>query len=302
MTVPAGMLAGMPAGTSGARDARAVVAPTGGRLVPLPRAAGGEPALLEAPVLRNDRLGDRYVWLRLDAPAVARRALPGQFVMLTAARDADPGPVLPRPMALLDWDAGTGHVDVVYGVVGEGTARLASFAPGERMVTVGPLGRGFDLDAGSRRVLLVGRGIGTCSLTALARAAAGRGVEVVALDSARHPGALVGRSVYRDAGLDELIEVTDADGGSEVTRVEDRLRAVLRGRPVQQVFTCGSGRLFDLCRRLAADTDADLQVSLEAHMACGLGYCHGCSTGRRSDEAEDPLICRDGPVFRWRDT
>jgi len=41
-----------------------------------------------------------------------------------------------------------------------------------------------------------------------------------------------------------------------------------------------------------------VQVSLEAHMACGLGYCHGCATGTRTADEESPLICRDGPVFR----
>lgn len=270
-----------------------------GRLAALPSWQVSEPYLLEAPVARNTRIGDRYFRLRLHAPAIARHARPGQFVMLTAAREARREPVLPRPMALLDWDAEAGHIDIIYGVVGPGTRLLTSFTTGERIVVTGPLGRGFDLDNGSDRVLLAGRGIGACSLTALAGAAVRRGIDVIALDSARHADALVGQGIYRSAGITSVIGVIDADGSSDIGLVAERLRAILGDRPARQIFTCGSARLFGLCRQLAEDSRADLQVSLEARMACGIGYCHGCSAGRRSADAEDPLICRDGPAFRW---
>lgn len=270
-----------------------------GRLSPLPPWQVTAPSLVEAPVVCNTHVGDRYFWLRLHAPAITRHSRPGQFIMLSAVREARCEPVLPRPMALLDWDAEAGYIDVIYGVVGPGTRLLADFTVGERIVTTGPLGRGFDLDGASGRVLLAGRGIGTCSLTALAGAAVRRGIDVIALDSARHPAALVGQGIYRSAGVASVIGVTDADGSSDMSAVAGRLRAILDDRPVGQIFTCGSARLFGLCQQFAEDSGADLQVSLEAHMACGIGYCHGCSAGRRSADAEDPLICRDGPAFRW---
>src|SRR5690606_8716440 len=122
----------------------------------------------------------------LDAPEMARRAQPGQFAMLTVARQDEIAPVLPRPMALYDWDRAGGTVDFVYKLVGSGTRQLSTWRAGELMTVVGPLGRGFTVpDEGG--LLLLARGIGICSVTSLGAAAARAGVQVHAVLSARHP-------------------------------------------------------------------------------------------------------------------
>jgi dihydroorotate dehydrogenase electron transfer subunit len=92
--------------------------------------------------------------------------------------------------------------------------------------------------------------------------------------------------------------VTDAEGTSDITHLRELLSSTLDSAPPQLILTCGSDRLAWLCRELADRWGAEVQVSLEAHMACGLGYCHGCATGTRSGPEESPLICKDGPVFR----
>lgn len=258
------------------------------------------PTLNRSTIVEHRHTADRYWHLRIHAPQIAATAQPGQFLMLTIARPHELGPVLPRPMAIYDWDLESGHVDVMYGVVGAGTTRLTSFRPGEQITTVGPLGRGFALDPTAERVLLVGRGIGTCSLTALASDAVRQGTEVIAVDSARTAHALIADAAYRRAGVSKLYQVTDADGSSDPQGLGERLQRDLDQAPPQQIFVCGSNRLINLCVQLAnSGWRANLQVSLEAHMACGLGFCHGCSSGQRTADAEAPLICRDGPVFQW---
>lgn len=255
--------------------------------------------VVRARVETHRHVADRYWFLRLYAPEIALAAEPGQFLMLTIARDDELGPVLPRPMAIYDVDATNGFVDVMYGVVGGGTRRLSTFAPGEHVTTVGPLGQGFVVPDHVGRILLLGRGIGTCSLTLLAAQTASRGLEVVAVDSARTGRALVADETYRRAGVTRLIQVTDADGTSEVGELSRRLVSDDDSTPPGAVFVCGSNRLTRLAVHLGERWGAEVQVSLEAHMACGLGYCHGCSSGQRSADAEAPLVCRDGPVFRW---
>jgi dihydroorotate dehydrogenase electron transfer subunit len=245
-------------------------------------------------VLENRHRGDRYWRLRLAAPEIASSARAGQFVMLTPAREDTAGPLLPRPMAVYTTDPARGTIDVMYGVVGAGTRALTSFAAGERMVVVGPLGQGFVLAADTRRVLLLGRGIGVCSLTAIAR----EDVEVVAVASARTPAAVLGAEEFREGGAAAFWQVTDAEGTSDVGALRALLRAELGGCPPQQILTCGSDRLARLAAELGGRWGASVQVCLEAHMACGLGYCHGCSTGGPAGAEESPLVCRDGPVFR----
>lgn len=257
------------------------------------------PRLVEAPIVRHALVGPEYRRLTLAAPEAARTASPGQFVMLTVARPGEASPVLPRPMAIYARDRASGTIDIVYRVVGEGTRRLTSWEVGEGMVMVGPLGRGFVVPDGARRIMLVGRGIGTCSLTMLGAEAAAAGVRVTAVVSARHGGALVGTDFYRLAGVDEIITVVDEDGSSSPDALALRLLPRC-AEGVDEFFVCGSTRLVALAADLADRTGAGVQVSLEAHMACGLGFCHGCAAGRPGVPTETPLVCADGPVFRYR--
>jgi dihydroorotate dehydrogenase electron transfer subunit len=256
------------------------------------------PVLREAAVVAHEPLGDEYRRLTLAEPNMASSCAPGQFVMLTVARPGEPSPVLPRPMAIYGRDAAAGTIDIVYRVVGEGTRRLTSWSGGDAMVTVGPLGRGFALGPGTRRIVLLGRGIGTCSLTMLARDAALAGIAVVAVASGRHDGAVVGPEVYRDAGVEELLVVVDTDGTSAPAALRPRLAAAVADG-VDELFVCGSARLLALAADIADEHAAGVQVSLEAHMACGLGFCHGCAAGRPGLPHETPLVCADGPVFRY---
>ena len=276
------------------RDVPLFRLPEGGAFAP----RTDPPLLLDAPVADHHRIGDEYWRLVLDAPEVARRTQPGQFVMLTVAAPDEPAPVLPRPMAIYGSQPGAGTIEVVYRIVGDGTRRLTRWQPGDRVTTVGPLGRGFVLHDRMRRIVVLGRGIGTCSLTALAGAACRRGVRVVAVASARYAGALIGPDDYRAMGVEEVLAVVDTDGTSAVGELVRRLET-LCSEGVDELFVCGSSRLLTAAADLADRYGAGVQVSLEAHMACGLGFCHGCAAGRPGLPRETPLVCADGPVFRY---
>ncbi len=269
------------------------------RLVVMPPWADGpSPRLDHAVVVVNRHVADRYWQLQVRSPEIARTARAGQFVMITVPGPGETGPVLPRPMAIYSVDPAAGTLEVLYGVVGDGTRALSRRAAGGTITVVGPLGRGFELRAETRRLLLVGRGIGTCSLTTVAADAVRAGVQVTALDSARTAHALVADAEYQRVGVQRRLQVVDSDGSSDPAAVRELLLEAYADAPPEQVFVCGSERLTRLSEDLGAVWGADVQVSLEAHMACGLGYCHGCATGERTPTAESPLICREGPVFR----
>jgi dihydroorotate dehydrogenase electron transfer subunit len=255
------------------------------------------PVCVPAPVVENLHVGDRYWRLRLGVPSIAATARPGQFLLLTPSRQPATGPTLPRPMAIYDLDRTSGTVEILYGVVGHGTRNLTTFRPGDLMTVVGPLGRPFEVVPDTRRMLLVGRGIGTCSFTLLARDQLARGVAVTALLSGRHPGAVIGADFCASLGI-PVQKVHDLDGSSAVERVRERLIANLDATPPQFLATCGSGRLVALCQELGQRWGSEVQVSVEAHMACGLGYCHGCAAGQQGEGRESPLVCTIGPVFR----
>jgi dihydroorotate dehydrogenase electron transfer subunit len=255
------------------------------------------PVCLQAEVVRNERLSDRYWLLRLAAEDVAQTARPGQFVMLTPSRAAGQGPTLPRPMAVAGVDVRRGTLDIVYGVVGAGTLQMTTFAPGETMTTVGPLGRGFVPPEAPGRALLLGRGIGSCSLTLLATELTASGWDVVAVASARSAQAQIGPQLYRRTAA-TLICVDDDAGDSEVEHLSRRLEGLfdVAGQP-SFVAACGSHRLELMAEHVGRRYRVPVQVSVEAHMACGLGYCHGCASAATAVTTESPLVCVDGPVF-----
>lgn len=282
------------------RDAGASSDFFAGEMVVLPEQLDAPKAqLVRAPVVDNVHLGDRYWRLRLTAPSIAVGVQPGQFVMLTVTPTGPSTWVLPRPMAVFDRNEATGTIDVVYGVLGWGTRQMSGITPGDELTVVGPLGRGFDLPAKATNLLVVGRGIGLCSLGLLAEAAVRQGSEVTVVTSSRHPGADILQPAFALAGCQSVISVVDSDGTSAPEALEARLEELMAHRAPQQIATCGSRRLLALCTRLAQRWRASLQVAVEAHMACGMGYCHGCSAWVAGPLDEGPLVCRDGPVFGW---
>jgi dihydroorotate dehydrogenase electron transfer subunit len=265
--------------------------------LPVESDARSAPGWSDAPVVAQHQCGDRYWSLELHAPHVATAAQPGQFVMITPRGEDAPGSVLPRPMAVSAVDRLHGNILIIYGVVGAGTRQMATLQRGESVVVVGPLGRAFDVGPEVRSILLLGRGVGICSLALLAVTAHQRGCSVLAVSSGRAVDAIVGREVYQTAGI-SCREVYDADGSSDPKGLRQWLSQRYQRTPADLVAVCGSVRLISMAHELVQSWGSDMQVSIEARMACGLGYCHGCSTAGVGDITETPLVCQHGPVFR----
>jgi dihydroorotate dehydrogenase electron transfer subunit len=131
-------------------------------------------------VQENVRLARDTYRVRFDCPEIARRIVPGQFVMLRLASFNDP--LLGRPLALYDTvlgPAGTPQgLDVVYQVMGRMTGKLARFQPGQELEIWGPLGNGFSPlmgdDTSDEHLLMVAGGIGQTPFLALAQEFLGR--------------------------------------------------------------------------------------------------------------------------------
>lgn len=258
-----------------------------------------EPAAMVAErslaVIESAPVGRRYHRLLLDAPDLAAASRPGQFFHLLCRDGAGNGPYLRRPMSIWRCDDRLGFL---FHVKGRGTAALARLRTGEALSVVGPLGQGFALDPSWRRVLILARGVGLATLAPLTGAAAALGIAVEAVLSARDPADLMEEEFAGASGA-QVTAVFDADGSSEVERVEATLRARFAVARPDAVFTCGSNRLFLLLQRLAAEFGIPGQVALEQQMGCGLGMCFCCVRAIRdaSGEVVNLRVCAEGPVF-----
>jgi dihydroorotate dehydrogenase electron transfer subunit len=249
------------------------------------------------PVVESAPVGRRYHRLLLDAPDLAARSRPGQFFHLLCRDGAGNGPYLRRPMSI--WRCGQGEpLGFLFHVKGKGTAALARLRAGDALSVVGPLGHGFTLDPSWKRILILARGVGLATLAPLTGAAAAMGIAADAVLSARAPDDLMAAEFAGSSGA-HVTPAFDADGSSDVDRVEALLRARFAAARPDAVFTCGSNRLFLLLQRLAAEHGIPGQVALEQQMGCGLGMCFCCVRQVRdaSGEIVNLRVCAEGPVF-----
>lgn len=249
-----------------------------------------------APIVHASEFAPGIVRFEIYAPTVCRSAHPGQFVMLNFP-DTERQMVLPRPMAIHRRHPSRGTIEIIVKVFGRGTQSLSELVTGESLFVMGPLGRGFEIPP-VRQALVMSRGIGTCSVMTLGEEFGSRGIDAHFVLSARTPETVIGLEDCAELRLSwEAID--DQKGNSSVQDLLSSLIQRFDNRPPQAIYSCGSNRLAALALELGERWNAStLQVSVESHMACGLGYCHGCPAEDPVDAIhEPPLVCMDGPVF-----
>jgi dihydroorotate dehydrogenase electron transfer subunit len=168
---------------------------------------------------------------------------------------------------------------------------------GEAFNILGPLGVGFHLDPSWKNIVVLGRGVGLATLAPLSQLAAGSGVHITAILSARRPDIVMSRDLFEALGAD-VVTVVDSDGSSAVDKVEQILHDLIAAGRADAFFTCGSNRLLMLMKRLGKAHGVPGQVAMEQIMACGLGACYICvRTFEVNGERILRRVCREGPVF-----
>lgn len=229
--------------------------------------------------------------MELAAGDMARASQPGQFVMLKAWEGQEP--FLMRPFSIHTADREAGKLTLLYKLVGAGTERMAALGAGDEVTVLGPLGHGFPLEAGRGPIALVGRGIGAAPLLYLAEEARRQGMEVYAYLSAKDEAHLYGREAMEAAGC--RVRISCEAGGLVTDFFEQDLARAAFGA----AYICGSKRLARAVRGLQKAHGFAAYVSLEEHMACGVGACKGCvCTVHEENGAQSYApVCKSGPVF-----
>ena len=217
---------------------------------------------------------DMYV-ITMDAREIASAVLPGQFVNIGWS----PGPLLRRPFSVYRVDGE--RIEIVLKAVGSGTAELLSMNQGDRVSCLGPLGHGFDINAGPRTAVLVSGGLGVAPMRLAARRAASLGIRVTWVHGARSAEDLC---VETDG--DDVIWATD-DGSKGFKGT-----AVAAAPEADLVLACGPNRML----AAVADRWPGAQVAVETYMGCGTGVCLGCAVPLARGGYD--RACKEGPVYR----
>jgi dihydroorotate dehydrogenase electron transfer subunit len=259
------------------------------------------------PVVENVALARDTFRVRLEAPELARKIRPGQFIMLRLPDTTDP--LLGRPLALYDTVLDTrgepASIDIVYLVVGKLTSRMAALHPGDTVVVWGPLGNGFPDLSDVDHVALVAGGIGQTPFLAHVRALLGeRGYSG---EPARRQALRVSlfygvRTADLAAGIEDFKRA-----GAKVHLASDDGSVGFRGFVTQLVEAepapahyvgCGPEPMMQALAELAQRRQVPCHLSLETPMACGLGICFSCVTRVQIPNGWDyRRVCMDGPIF-----
>jgi dihydroorotate dehydrogenase electron transfer subunit len=257
---------------------------------------------LFAAVARNVDLGREHYLLEFVAPGVAEVMVPGQFFMIGI-----PGSevLLRRPFSVCGLpgtfaDAAPDAVQILYKVVGRGTALLSSLKPGAPITALGPLGRGFDVAVSPGvRPLLVAGGIGSAPFPALAAALARRGTRATMIYGARTAADLPLLDWFSDRCETVAVATEDGSAGRRGL-VTAPLEEALETSGPYRIYACGPNPMLKAVAAAARARGVPCELSLEAHMACGFGVCLGCVVPTRSGDGEEPYyarVCVEGPVM-----
>jgi dihydroorotate dehydrogenase electron transfer subunit len=251
--------------------------------------------------------------IRFECPAIARRIVPGQFVMLRLASLNDP--LLGRPLALYDTILDSaGHpfaIDVVYLMLGKMTHRLAHYRAGDEIEIWGPLGNGFPPVAADHLIMVAG-GIGQTPFKALGQEYLGsrqygdppRAVStakrVTMCYGVRTADLAAGVPDFQAAGIDVRLSSDDGTIGHQGF-VTDLLSQLLDADLSENrlVTCCGPEPMMHAVSKICSAHNTRCFASLETPMACGIGICFSCVTKvRQRDGSWDwKRTCVEGPIF-----
>ena len=244
-------------------------------------------------IVFNKKFTDDTFLMGLRSPEIVSEARPGQFVMIKVRPGNDP--LLRRPFSICA-TRGDGLVLILYQVVGKGTRMMSMTGEGERLSVLGPLGKGFDLPEAGQEPVLVAGGIGIAPLIFLAQTIDTR--TMTFMTGYRSASEIVEMKEMGLSGIKIRIATDDGTRGHKGP-VTDLLQAYLNeARQDSPVYACGPIPMLKRVAALTRGQGVSCQVSLETHMACGLGACQGCAVKAASGKNRVYYqVCQHGPVF-----
>ena len=257
---------------------------------------------IKVKILSRKEVAPNIYLMRLKAPEIAQEALSGQFIHIKCSKDNYP--LLRRPLSIHRVDKEKGEIFILFQVVGEGTKLLADRTIGDDLDIMGPIGNGFNIYPESKKIVIIGGGIGVAPLLALCEESIRQDKEVRVLIGALKKELVIGEESFKILGA--KVEVSTDDGSYRYKGlVTDLLeRMIKEGWLADQIFACGPKPMLKKISEIALQANINYQVSLEERMACGIGVCLGCVC---KIKIKDKRECKvkyeykrvfvDGPVF-----
>ncbi len=225
----------------------------------------------------------------IEAPLVARRAKPGQFIILRVDENGER-----VPFTIADYDREKGTVTILVQEVGYTTMLLGKIKEGDYVADfAGPLGNPTDLDK-FNNVVLVGGGIGTAVIYPQSKHLMSIGKRADVIVGARTKELIMYENEFKRTS-DKLYILTDDGSYGEKGFVTTKLKELLdKGEKIDAVFAVGPMPMMRAVATLTREYNVHTIVSMNSIMVDGTGMCGGC---RLTVGGETKYACVDGPEF-----
>ena len=227
--------------------------------------------------------------MEIEAPLIAKKAQPGQFIILRTDENGER-----IPLTVADYDREKGTVTIIFQIVGATTNQLNSFNEGDYIHGfVGPLGKPTETE-GLKKVAVVGGGVGCAIAFPIAKKLHKMGVEVHSVVGFRNKDLVILEDDFKN-NSDVFKLMTDDGSYGEKGLVTNALEELIKeGNQYDEVITIGPLIMMKFVCQLTKKYDVKTIVSMNPIMIDGTGMCGGC---RLTVGGETKFACVDGPDF-----
>lgn len=240
-------------------------------------------------ILKKKCLNPTVTLMEVQAPAVAKKAEPGQFIILRVDEKGER-----IPLTVADYDRENGTITIIFQIVGAGTEQLNHLNEGEYIHDfVGPLGRATHTD-GLKKVAVVGGGVGCAIAYPVAKKLHSLGCEVHAIIGFRNKDLVILEDEFKQASTKCFLMTDDGSYGTKglVTNCLEEL--IKSGEEYDEVITIGPLIMMKFVSQLTKQYGIKTIASMNPIMIDGTGMCGGC---RLTVGGETKFACVDGPEF-----
>ena len=245
---------------------------------------------MRAKVLRKELLSEGVYRFDVDAPRLAKKTQPGQFIVLRVNEEGER-----LPLTVADFDREKGVITIIFQVVGASTELLASLEEGDEILDfVGPLGKKSEIEPGLGTVVCIGGGIGVAPVYPIARGMKEAGNKVISIIGARSKDILILEKEMRAASDETIVTTDDGSYGVKGFVTTALAQLVERGEKIDLVYAIGPVVMMKSVADATRPLGLKTIVSLNPIMVDGTGMCGGCRV-QVGDETK--FACVDGPEF-----
>lgn len=240
-------------------------------------------------ILRKEELAPSIKLIEVHAPLIARKAKPGQFVVVRVKEEGER-----IPLTIADWKPNSGLLTIVFQEVGVTSMKLGELEQGDQVLDIlGPLGQPTHIDKYGTVVCVPG-GVGIAPIFPIARALQDKGNTVITCMGARSQNLLFWVDRMRSVSDEVLISTDDGSYGFHGFTTDLLKQVIARGTKVDMVFTAGPVIMMKKVAEVTAFAGIPTVASLNAMMVDGTGMCGVC---RVMVDGKTKFTCVDGPDF-----